>query len=176
MHVHMYVRLVWCKATPRSTSSIILFTDFAGKLRLAASRLLLSISLLSIRDSNNIFCLDCCQRSLSTSLRAINFSSVHRLLFRWFEERTLFSIINFSNNLPIKNSAYTHTFYSIYYITHNFHVTGQRYHCLHQRHASSSNFGFFSNDQILVSDRQTDRQTNGRTDAINIFWAFLVKN
>ena len=38
----------------------------------------------------------------------------------------------------------------------------------------------FSNDQILVSDRQTDGrtdgQTDGRTDAINIFWAFLVKN
>ena len=38
----------------------------------------------------------------------------------------------------------------------------------------------FSNDQILVSDRQTDRrtdgQTDGQTDAINIFWAFLVKN
>ena len=37
-----------------------------------------------------------------------------------------------------------------------------------------------SNDQILVSDRQTDgqtdRQTDGQTDAINIFWAFLVKN
>ena len=30
----------------------------------------------------------------------------------------------------------------------------------------------FLNDQILVSDRRTD----GRTDAINIFWAFLVKN
>ena len=30
----------------------------------------------------------------------------------------------------------------------------------------------FSNDQILVSDRRTDR----RTDAINIYWAFLVKN
>ena len=46
------------------------------------------------------------------------------------------------------------------------------------------NFGFFSNDQILASDRQTDRQTDGQTDrqtdrqtdAINIFWAFLVKN
>ena len=34
----------------------------------------------------------------------------------------------------------------------------------------------FSNDQILVSDRQTDGRMDGRTDAINIFWAFLVKN
>ena len=34
----------------------------------------------------------------------------------------------------------------------------------------------FSNDQILASDRQTDGQTDRQTDAINIFWAFLVKN
>ena len=41
----------------------------------------------------------------------------------------------------------------------------------HQRHESSSNlgsffkrpnYGFFSNDQILVSDRQTDRRTDRR--------------
>ena len=34
----------------------------------------------------------------------------------------------------------------------------------------------FSNDQILASDRQTDGRTDRQTDAINIFWAFLVKN
>ena len=32
----------------------------------------------------------------------------------------------------------------------------------------------FSNDQILVS--QTDGRTDRQTDAISIFWAFLVKN
>ena len=37
-------------------------------------------------------------------------------------------------------------------------------HCLHHRQM------LFSNDQILVSDRRTDRQT----DAINIFWASLA--
>ena len=64
---------------------------------------------------------------LSTSLRAINSSSVHwLLLYRWFNERRLFSIINFSTNLRMTNPAYTHTLHQSYR-THNFHVTVQRY-------------------------------------------------
>ena len=41
-------------------------------------------------------------------------------------------------------------------------------------------FWFQTTKFWFQTDRQTDRQTDGRTDgqtdAINIFWAFLVKN
>ena len=43
--------------------------------------------------------------------------------------------------------------------------------------ASTSNFVFKRpNFGFIQTDRQTDRRTDGQTDAINIFWAFLVKN
>ena len=49
-------------------------------------------------------------------------------------------------------------------------VCGRRVPCM--KNASSSNFGF---KRPNFGFRQTDGRTDGQTDAINIFWAFLVK-
>ena len=166
----------------------------SGRSLLAVLRLKQSES--HIRFSSSVpqfLSLDSCLLSLKASLRAATSSSVDRLrLYLWFAEHSLFSILNSrcSNFVTTVISQAFHPMILFFYkslceVFFVFHsrllflwtlqfwsyfvcINYQCSMCLPKFDVSklSSNFGF----------RQTDRRTDGRMDALNILWAFLVKN